>query len=302
MASDYTGRHRRPAPEAAPAVTRRVGVIAPDRPTLIASDVDGTLIDDDNRVSARTLAAIDAASEVGVELVLATGRPPRWIHEIADQFTGAAAIRYAVCANGAIIYDVANDHVMLSSTIHPEALTLLVERAHRQLPGCGIAVERVGRSANDAATPPFVANAGYEHAWLNPDHTIVSDEDVVSKPAVKLLVRQPGMPSAEMAARMNEVVGALAQVTYSTDNGLIELSVPHTHKASGLDALIALADLDGTRTIAFGDMPNDAEMLAWADHGVAMGHGHRAALDAANEVTGGNNEDGVAAVLERWFR
>ena len=53
--------------------------------------------------------------------------------------------------------------------------------------------------------------------------------------------------------------------------------------------------------IAFGDMPNDAEMLTWADHGVAMGHAHAAAISAADEVTIGNNEDGVARVLERWF-
>lgn len=271
-------------------------------PTLIASDVDGTLIDDGNRVSPRTLSVLAAARAAGVEFVLATGRPPRWIAEITDQFAGTEAfVRYAVCANGAIIYDAEHDRVLWSANLEPDALVKLGEIAYQQIPGCGIAAERAGRSAHDAATAPFVASAGYEHAWLNPDHVEVGDDEVFGDPAVKLLVRKPGMASDEMARRLQPVVGDLAQVTFSTDNGLIELSVPGTHKASGLARLADLAGLSADAVIAFGDMPNDAEMLTWAGHGVAMGHGHPAAVDAADEVTVGNNDDGVAKVLERWF-
>lgn len=271
-------------------------------PTLIASDVDGTLIDDENRVSPRTLAVLAAARAAGTEFVLATGRPPRWIAQITDQFAGTDAyVRYAVCANGAIIYDAEHDRVLWSANLEPDALVKLGEIAYQQIPGCGIAAERAGRSAHDAATAPFVASAGYEHAWLNPDHVEVGDDEVFGDPAVKLLVRKPGMASDEMARRLEPMVGDLAQVTFSTDNGLIELSVPGTHKASGLARLAELAELPVDAVIAFGDMPNDAEMLTWAGHGVAMGHGHPTALDAADEVTVGNNDDGVAKVLERWF-
>ena len=271
-------------------------------PTLIASDVDGTLIDDENRVSPRTVSVLAAARAAGVEFVLATGRPPRWIAEITDQFAGTEAfVRYAVCANGAIIYDAENDRVLWSANLEPDAHVKLGEIAYQQIPGCGIAAERAGRSAHDAATAPFVASSGYEHAWLNPDHVEVGDDEVFGDPAVKLLVRKPGMASDEMARRLEPMVGDLAQVTFSTDNGLIELSVPGTHKASGLARLAELAGLPVDAVIAFGDMPNDAEMLTWAGHGVAMGHGHPTALDAADEVTVGNNDDGVAKVLERWF-
>ncbi|NDZ97316.1 HAD family hydrolase [Streptomyces sp. SID6673] len=271
-------------------------------PTLIATDVDGTLIDDRNRVSDRTIEVVGRAVDAGVEFILATGRPPRWIAEITDQFEGTAArVRYAVCANGAILYDVEHDRVISAATLDSDTLEKLVERAHRQIPGCGIAAERAGRSAHDAATLPFVATAGYRHAWLNPDHIEVGDDEVYAEPAVKLLVRQPDLRSDEMAARLRDAIGGLAQITFSTDNGLIELSMPDTHKAAGLRDLVGLAGLRDTSTIAFGDMPNDVEMLTWAHHGVAMSHGHPAALAAADEVTVTNNDDGVARVLERWF-
>jgi hydroxymethylpyrimidine pyrophosphatase-like HAD family hydrolase len=53
--------------------------------------------------------------------------------------------------------------------------------------------------------------------------------------------------------------------------------------------------------VAFGDMPNDIPMLLWAGHGVAMGNAHSDAVAAADEVTAGNDDDGVARVLERWW-
>ncbi|MGV9825157.1 MULTISPECIES: HAD hydrolase family protein [unclassified Gordonia (in: high G+C Gram-positive bacteria)] len=271
-------------------------------PTLIASDVDGTLIDDRNIVSGYTLDVLSAACVSGAEFVLATGRPPRWIAEVTDQFVDTGvSVRFAVCANGAIVYDVERDEVLHSALLTPDELWGMRSAIARCLPTAGIAAERVGVSAHDAATPPFVATAGYRHAWLNPDHVEVGDDEVYSEPAVKLLVREPDMTSSEMAARLRPELGEVAQITYSTDNGLVELSVPHTHKASGLDTLIEIAGLGAERTIAFGDMPNDIEMLSWAHHGVAMGHAHSAALAAADEVTVGNNEDGVARVLARWF-
>ncbi|MFT4044452.1 MAG: HAD family hydrolase [Gordonia sp. (in: high G+C Gram-positive bacteria)] len=271
-------------------------------PTLIATDVDGTLIDDANVVSPYTIDILAAACSAGTEFVLSTGRPPRWIAEVTDQFAGAGVVaRYAVCANGAVVYDIERDTVLHAATLLPQQLAELRAVITRVLPSAGVAAERVGESAHDAVTPTFVATSGYRHAWLNPDSIHLGDDEVYAVPAVKLLVREPGMDSGEMARRLRPELGELTQITFSTDNGLIELSVPDTHKASGLRTLIDIAGLAATRTIAFGDMPNDIEMLAWADHGVAMGNAHPDARAAADEVTVGNNEDGVARVLARWF-
>src|SRR5260370_42699901 len=95
--------------------------------------------------------------------------------------------------------------------------------AMRVIPGAGLAVERVGRSAHDAATPQFGSSPGYEHAWLNPDNTEVSIEDLLRAPAVKLLVRKAGARSGDMAAELAKHVGIQGGITYSTNNGLMEL-------------------------------------------------------------------------------
>ena len=59
----------------------------------------------------------------------------------------------AVCANGAVIYDAANDRILSARTLSVDVLGELAEIAARVIPGAGLAVERVGRSAHDAATP-----------------------------------------------------------------------------------------------------------------------------------------------------
>ncbi|KUI22984.1 HAD family hydrolase [Mycobacterium sp. GA-1285] len=268
------------------------------QPLLIASDVDGTLLDDDEKVSARTRAAVTAAVESGTTFVLATGRPPRWVQPVVDAL-GFAPM--AVCANGAVLYDPADDRIVTARTLSTDVLGELAEIATRAIPGAGLAVERVGRSAHDAATPQFVSSPGYEHAWLNPDNTEVSLEDLLSAPAVKLLVRKAGARSCDMAAALADHVGRVGDITYSTNNGLIEIMPAGISKATGVAELAEPLGIAADEIITFGDMPNDVPMLEWAGLGVAMGHAHPDALAAADEVTSTNNDDGVARVLERWW-
>jgi hydroxymethylpyrimidine pyrophosphatase-like HAD family hydrolase len=180
-------------------------------------------------------------------------------------------------------------------------LAELAEIATRLIPGAGLAVERVGRSAHDAATPQFVSSPGYEHAWLNPDNTEVSVEDLLSAPAVKLLIRKSGAASADMAAVLTEHVGLQGDITYSTNNGLIEVVPLGISKATGIAEVAGPLGLTAADVVAFGDMPNDVPMLAWAGLGVAMGNAHPEAVAAADEQTAPNSEDGVAQVLERWW-
>jgi Cof subfamily protein (haloacid dehalogenase superfamily) len=267
-------------------------------PALIACDVDGTLIGDDERITPRTRDAVRAAVAGGVQFVLATGRPPRWIPPVVEEL-GFAPM--AVCANGAVIYDPATDRVLSAKTLSVATLGELVEIATRAIPGAGLAVERIGRSAHDTATPQFVSSPGYEHAWLNPDNTEVSMEDLLSAPAVKLLVRKPGARSAEMAAELAKHVGSQGDITYSTNNGLIEIVPRGVDKATGIAELVGPWGITDEDIVAFGDMPNDVPMLARAGHGVAMGNAHPDAIAAADEVTASNTDDGVARVLERWL-
>ncbi|MGV9611790.1 Cof-type HAD-IIB family hydrolase [Nocardia xishanensis] len=268
------------------------------KPKMVATDVDGTLIDHDERVTVRTKAAVAALIADGVPFVLATGRPPRWIEPVVD---GLGFAPLCVCGNGAVIYDAAADKVLASRTLDVDTLSWIADLAERALPGCGLAAERVGASAHDAATPQFVSSPEYEHAWLNPDDTAVARHEVIDAPAIKMLIRLRGVLSGDMRAVLAPLIGDRADITYSTDHGLIEVSAPGVTKASGLATVAQRLGVQHSAIIAFGDMPNDVPMLEMAGHGVAMANAHPEALAAADEVTATNAENGVAQVLERWW-
>lgn len=294
------------------------------RPLLVATDVDGTLIGNDHLVPAANLAVIEDIAASGATFVLATGRPPRWMSQIVDQLPFAPL---AVCANGAVIMDTDSGEFLSSTLLQTNVLVELDQVLGERLPGCGIAAERLGRDAADAQ---FVASPDYEHAWISIEHLEVGHDEVLSEPVLKLLARMPGMSSADMAAAVSGAVEHLADVTYSTTDGLIEFAPRGVTKASGLGLLTSgevsggsvlvpasggAADREGVGgegargaaapvvpvTVAFGDMPNDVEMLRWADHGVAMGNAIPSVHAVADEVTLSNDDAGLAHVLRRWW-
>jgi Cof subfamily protein (haloacid dehalogenase superfamily) len=273
-------------------------VTHPKIPALVACDVDGTLFDENETITPRTRDAVRAAVDAGARFVVATGRPPRWIRPVVDEL-GFAPM--AVCANGAVVYDSATDRVLSARTLAVDVLGELAEIATRVIPGVGLAVERIGARAHDTATPQFVSSPGYEHAWLNPDNTEVSIEDLLSAPAIKLLIRKAGARSADMAAELLKHVGIEGDITYSTNNGLVEIVPLGVSKATGVEEIAKPLGISSDEVVAFGDMPNDMPMLLWAGLGVAMGNAHPEVLAVADEVTAPNSDDGVARVLERWW-
>src|SRR5690348_14322489 len=175
-------------------------------PRLVATDVDGTLLDPDDRVSPRSAAVIRKLVADGVGFVLVTGRPPRWVPPVVAQL-GVASL--AVCANGSVLYDAAEGRVLWSRTIAPDVLGRLAAAATATLPGCGLAVERVDLDA------PFVAEPGYRHAWADGDHVTSDRSALLERPAVKLLIRDARLSSDAMVAALDPVLGHEADLTFS---------------------------------------------------------------------------------------
>ncbi|WP_433267185.1 HAD family hydrolase [Actinosynnema sp. CS-041913] len=269
-----------------------------ERPGLVASDVDGTLLSPLHGVTDRTAAAVRRVVAAGVPFVLATGRPPRWVPDIAE---AAGLDGYAVCANGAVLYHLGEDRVVWQRTLDPVLLGDIMGALDRLLPGVAFAVERMGESAFDETVPQFIAEDAYRHPWPEGPTPNGDRTGMLARPVVKLLVRHREMTSEDMALAVGELLAGQVDVTFSTSMGLVELAAPGVTKATGLADVAERLGVAAEDCVAFGDMPNDVEMLAWAGHGVAMANGHPDARAAADEVTGPNSEDGVAMVLERWF-
>lgn len=270
-------------------------------PRLIISDIDGTFITSTGRVTQRLRGAIVRAVESGVNFGLATGRPHRWLLPVLEQLPLAPV---CVCANGAVVYDPADDRVLHAFELAPAAMAEVVEVVERALDGVphGYGVERVGSSALDPEEECFLITPEYNRDAWDSRFGVAVTADLISQPAAKLLVRCASMTSAQMYERIAPAIDAtVAHVTYSMDEGLIEISRPGVDKAAGARYLAERYGVAAEETIAFGDMPNDLELLRWAGTGVAMANASPVLHAAADLVARTNDEHGVAEVLERWF-
>lgn len=268
-----------------------------DRSTLLALDIDGTILDINGEVPPRTRAAVVAAAQAGVQVVLATGRGIEAALPVAD-FLGLTR-GWMVCANGALTvrldpklkgtpslpggYEITN-----SVTFDP---TTAIGRMHQVLPEAIFAVEMPGRG--------FFTSADFPPGELIENTTTVSLEQLSSQPVSRVIVRAPGMALADFEAAVRSA--GLHAVEYAIGwTAWLDVNAAGVSKASALDALVS--GLGVKHTVAMGDGANDLEMLRWADLSVAMGSAPARVKNATSVVTEPVWHEGAAIVLAALSR
>jgi Cof subfamily protein (haloacid dehalogenase superfamily) len=261
------------------------------RPRLVASDLDGTLLRADGTIDDRTRAAIADAEAAGALVVFCTARPPLRLEPLAAATDHRGV---AVCANGAVVWDLHTESVVEATPLEPAIALELIELLRAAVPGGTWAVERTGGFGHEPAYVP---------RWPVPDDTTIDVvEALVAQPAIKLLLRHSQHSADQLVSRAREVCGHLAEFSHSNSaDTLLEISASGVSKASALARLSEQRGIDRADVIAFGDMPNDLPMLAWAGYAVAVANAHADVIAAADEVTATNEDAGVARVLERLF-
>ncbi|MFD7028198.1 Cof-type HAD-IIB family hydrolase [Streptomyces sp. NPDC059917] len=259
---------------------------------LIATDLDGTLLRAGDTVSARSYAALATARAAGARHIIVTGRPVPQVRHVLDDlgYTGLA-----VCGQGAQLYDAAQGRMLHSVALDRDLAEVALGKIEAEVGEVFAAVNREGLDAEMLMGP------GYRmwHPHL-PTVRVPRRADLWSAPINKVLLQHPELDDDELTRIARGVVGDLVNVTMAGEH-TVEIQPPGIDKASGLGRAAAVLGLDASSTIAFGDMPNDIPMFAWAAHGVAMANAHRELVAVADEVTLSNEADGIAVVLERLY-
>jgi Cof subfamily protein (haloacid dehalogenase superfamily) len=264
---------------------------------LLATDLDGTLVRSDNTVSTATREALAAASEAGFPVVFVTGRPTRWLWEVADAsgYTGVV-----VAANGAVTFDLDSQSVLHESALQPAVLESVTGVLRERFQDVYFAVD-FGEH--------FAFEPGYTHDW---EITLIKDRNgnpmpipeagelasIIARPCVKLLAKVRDAHPDEFLASAAELLGDTAYVTRSATSGLLEISATGVSKASGLARHCESLGLSAADVAAVGDMPNDIPMLAWAGRSYAVANAHPSTKAAADvQLAETNDEDAVALLI-----
>ena len=262
---------------------------------MVACDLDGTVVRVDGTVSRRTKEALTACERSGVPVVFVTGRPPRWVLPIGE-LTGHKGV--VLCGNGAAVLDLKSGQVIES---HPLEVLDIVDAATRlsnRLPGAVFALETMTGYRRE---PAFETRQDSGDIPVGPLAELLIDYPPVLKLLVKLAPPHRGTIDTDTMQEIAEdALAGVCEVVHSDPaGGMLELSAPGVTKASALARRAATLGIDQADVVAFGDMPNDVAMLAWAGVGYAMQDGHPAAIEAADGLAPPCDQDGVAQVLER---
>ncbi len=281
--------------------------MAARRYRILALDVDGTLLDADGTLRPRTAAAIARATRAGLRPVLCTGRRYRRARPIAEQLGLDAPL---VCNSGAIVKDPTDHRTLWRADFDPELAAEVLElfRLHREP-----AVVFTDRSPDRAdfivqAFPtgrePFDDYVGknHEHAEINAQwrwgRTPRAGDDPLFH--VCAIGTRAEMLAFESAA-LDRIAGRIQTFVLRTSRYLGTMCELVRRDASKWTAVLHLAELWGVEPgeiCAVGDDANDIPMIRNAGLGVAMGHAHPDVQAAADLVTGGHEEDGVARLVD----
>ena len=267
------------------------------RPKLVATDLDGTLLDSAGEISPRTRAALTACWDAGIPVVGVTGRGPR----LLDSVRAALDARgIAVLAQGGFVVDLERDEVLRTVGLPRTQAAAVIATIEDVAGELIVAVEDA--SEQSEIHRPLRVQHGFDWPYPEPSDLLPRHEVLPEGPVLKVFLRSPDLDQDELLARAQRVVDpAHAEVTHA-GLGFIEVLPPGITKASGLAVALDRYGVGFGDVLVFGDMPNDLPMIAAVSEAggraVAVANAHPVVRAAAPEVTSGHDVDGVARYLE----
>jgi Cof subfamily protein (haloacid dehalogenase superfamily) len=273
------------------------GDVGPWRPKLVATDLDGTLLNSEGEVTPRTRNALEACWDAGIPVVGVTGRGPRLLDSVRHALDDRGI---AVLAQGGYVVDLERDEVLRTVGLPRSQALAVVERIEAVAGDLVMAVEDAAEQGE--ARNELRVQHGFDWPYPEPAQLLPKDEVLPPGAVLKVFLRSRTLGQDELLARAQRVVDpADAEVTHA-GLGFIEVLPPGITKATGLAVALERYGVGFGDVLVFGDMPNDLPMItAVTEAGgraVAVANAHPAVRNAAGEVAGGHDADGVARYLE----
>lgn len=262
---------------------------------LLVLDVDGTLLDDDKQISPRTLAALLKVQQMGVHIVLASGRPTYGILPVAKALELGHYGGYILSYNGAQIIHAQNGEVLFEKRINPEMLPYLEKKARKN--DFAIFTYTEDRLVtNDAQNEHIRQEAMLNRLTLEeePEFSIAVD----FSPCKCMLVSDDEESLVGLEEHWKKRLNGTLDV-FRSEPYFLEVVPCSVDKANTLGVLLEMLGISTDEVVAIGDGVCDFSMIQMAGLGIAMGNAQDSVKACADMVTASNTEDGVALAIEK---
>ena len=262
---------------------------------LLVLDVDGTLLNDEREISKRTLAALLKVQQMGVRIVLASGRPTYGLMPLAKTLELGNYGGFVLSYNGCQIIKAQNGEILFERRINPEMLPYLEKKARKN--GFAIFTYHDDTLITDRPDNEYIKN----EALLN-NLKIIREDDFSTAidfaPCKCMLVSDKEKALIGLEQHWEKRLAGTLDA-FRSEPYFLEVVPCGVNKANTLGALLEHLGVTREEVIAVGDGVCDVTMLQLAGMGVAMGHSQDSVKVCADYVTASNEEDGVALAVEK---
>jgi Cof subfamily protein (haloacid dehalogenase superfamily) len=267
---------------------------------LIVSDMDGTLLNDDKKVSNETKEAIKKLENHGARFTIATGR----IYPAAKVYSDELGVNAPlICCNGALIIDPLTDEILYGSVISKDIGVQVIEVCE----AFGVYYHLYDKDTIYSDRMERVIAYFNEFSKTLPEaykiktKIVDSTRDLFEETTIyKIGIYYDNSENAlNMRKALEKIPGATGFKSLET---MYDVLAEGTNKGTALRRLCEILNYDLNEVVAFGDNENDLEMLEAAGYGIAMGNAEEFVKDVADHVAETNEADGVRLALEKIFK
>ncbi len=262
---------------------------------LIALDLDGTLKNSHNEITPKTKEALLKVQSQGVHIVLASGRPTPGLRHDMKALELDTHDGYLLSYNGARVFNAQSKETIYAQELDKEDAIKIIEKAKE--------LKLLVNTYTDDVLLTETPEGEYVQVEANitdlPIVKVDSLADSLPSPLYKLLLSET---PEYVASKVDEMVAAFPNLAiYRSAPFFIECMANGIDKANSLAQLAKHLGIRQEEVMAFGDGYNDMPMIRYAGLGVAMANAVDGVKEAADYITLSNDEDGIAAVLEKYF-
>ena len=287
---------------------------------LIAIDLDGTMLNSYGMVTENTKNVIKKVEEQGAKVVIASGRPIDSIKAIAKEIDSK---NYFIAGNGAIVYDVKKEEIIYEKTMPKEKVLEIIKICEENSISYNVYTEQEIlatalkynvlyyhkenlKKEESKKTKINIVNDMYEYIKNKKDArflkiTICDESKAVFNSIIRKLKEIKEIEVLEVAHMARKTIKQGTE-EYPISYYYTEISTVDVDKWNAIEFLIEKLNIRKEEVMAIGDNANDKIMIENAGLGVAMKQSTPSVIEIADEIANDNNEDGVAKILQKYYK
>ena len=287
---------------------------------LIAVDLDGTLLNSYGAVTENTKNVIKKVEEQGVNVIIASGRPIDSIMTIANEI---GSDKYFIAGNGAIVYDMKKDEIIYEKCLSKQKVLDIIKICEENSIGYNVYTEKEIlttslkynvlyyhkenlKKPEDKITKISIINNIYEYIENDQNSrflkiTICDENKFVFNSIIRKLKEIKDVEVLEVSHMAKKMIKQGTE-EFSVEYFYTEISRANVDKWNAIEFLAEKMGIKQEEIMAIGDNINDKEMIEKAGLGVVMAHSTPVVINVANEVTASNNDEGVAKILQKYYK